>query len=168
MLRGLLLFSALVAVCLLVPTYAQVTPVEDCEDVFGCLTALLTGNYTVAPDPPLTWLSELVDSLNLVTSIDIATNLGLAANYCPFPKCPEGYTISPNQVDQCKRTTSELKGNNTVDAYTSLQECVTDPAVFRGVFGNSTYGTTSFRIRNCMQPFNKAYKDCLYKHGILG
>lgn len=165
MLRGLLLFSALVAVCLLVPTTAQITPVEDCEDVFGCLTALLTGSYT--PVGGVTWLDDLVDSLNLVTLIDIAANLENATS-CPFPKCPEGYTISPNQVDQCKRTTSELKGNNTVDAYTSLQECVTDPAVFRGVFGNSTYGTTSFRIRNCMQPFNKAYKDCLYKHGILG
>ncbi|MDP2435168.1 MAG: hypothetical protein Q8P67_05450 [archaeon] len=167
MLRGLLLFSALVAVCLLVPTNAQVTPVADCEDVFGCLTDLLTGSYIPAADPMADWLDDLVDSLNLVTSIDIVGNLA-SADTCPFPKCPEGYTISPNQVDQCKRTTSELKGDNTVNAYTSLEGCVTDTAVFRGVFGNSTYGTTSFRIRNCMQPFNKAYKDCLYKHGILG
>ena len=156
---------------------ASTDPVYDCRVVYECLEFLSTGALTdnlgfTATNTLLarnsTYLDDLQASFASITNIDIENHLNQPGSPCPYPKCPEGYTVSPADPSQCKKTTSELKGNPNMPAYGNLTSCLTDPAAGRGVFNTITTGSTSFRIRNCMQPFNKAYKDCLYKQGILG
>lgn len=157
---------------------AQPQPQATCSSVYNCLGFIISGQdttslgLTAGTTAAFETLLEGVTSVNLNTSLfsSVAATQAILAKSCPFPSCPEGYVVDPSNALNCKRSTSSLyqgSGANTT-AYANLAQCLADNAAQKGVFATSTSGSYSFRIRNCMQPFNSAYKTCLYNLGILG
>ena len=154
-----ILFAFLILGVFLAPT---VSALPECATVYNCLAFIMGVTDTPTTISSLT-PTDFETALEGLTSIDMANFFASTATYCPFPSCPEGFVVNPSSVTQCKKTVASLiaPASPPQPAYLSLPGCLNDAAAGRGVFHTLTTGSTSFRIRNCMQPFNRAFKDCL-------